>query len=113
MKKLNIAIAGVGYVGLSLAVLLAQQHHVVAVDVIEEKINKINNKISPLKDDYIEKYFAEKKLDLIATLNANLAYKNADFVIIATPTNYDLKKKSFDTGCIEQVVSKAPFTFCI
>ena len=90
-KKFTIAVAGTGYVGLSIATLLAQNHKVYAVDIIKEKIDLINKKISPIKDEYIEKYLIEKQLDLTATLNAELAYRNADFVIIATPTNYDSK----------------------
>lgn len=103
-KPINIAVAGTGYVGLSLAVLLAQHNHVVAVDVIEDKVNKINNKISPIQDDYIEKYLAEKELDLVATLDGASAYKNAEIVIIAAPTNYDPKKNFFDTKYVEQVI---------
>ena len=91
-KSYNIAVAGTGYVGLSLAVLLAQHNHVVAVDIVPEKVDMINNKKSPIQDDYIEKYLAEKELDLTATLDGESAYKNADFVIIAAPTNYDSKK---------------------
>ena len=88
-ENLKIAVAGTGYVGLSLATLLAQNHEVVAVDVVPEKVDKINNRISPIQDDYIEKYFAEKKLNLTATLDGASAYKDADFVVIAAPTNYD------------------------
>lgn len=88
MKKYNIAVAGTGYVGLSVAILLAQHNHVTAVDVIPEKVEKINNRISPIQDDYIEKYLAEKALDLTATLYGAEAYRNADFVVIAAPTNY-------------------------
>lgn len=101
---MKIAVAGVGYVGLSIATLLAQHHKVVAVDIIEEKVNLINNKKSPIKDDYIEKYLAEKELDLIATLDAKKAYSDADFVVIATPTNYDSKKNFFDTSAVEEVI---------
>lgn len=101
---INIAVAGTGYVGLSLAVLLAQHNHVVAVDVIKEKVDLINNKKSPIQDDYIEKYLAEKKLDLVATLDGASAYKNAEIVIIAAPTNYDSKKNFFDTKYVEQVI---------
>ncbi len=104
LNPVNIAVAGTGYVGLSLAVLLAQHNHVVAVDVIEDKVNKINNKISPIQDDYIEKYLIEKDLDLVATLDGATAYKNADIVIIAAPTNYDSKKNFFDTKYVEQVI---------
>ena len=94
----RIAVAGTGYVGLSLAVLLAQYNKVTAVDIIPEKIELINNRRSPIQDDYIEKYFAEKKLDLTATLDAEKAYKDAEYVIIAAPTNYDSKKNYFDTS---------------
>ena len=100
----KIAIAGTGYVGLSNAVLLAQHNDVVAVDVIEEKVNMINNKKSPIQDDYIEKYLAEKELNLTATLDANEAYKDAKFVVIAAPTNYDSKKNFFDTSAVESVI---------
>ena len=101
---MKIAIAGTGYVGLSLAVLLAQNNHVVAVDVIKEKVDKINNKISPIQDEYIEKYLKEKDLDLIATLDGEKAYADADFVIIAAPTNYDPKLNFFDTSHVEEVI---------
>lgn len=104
MKKYNIAVAGTGYVGLSLATLLSQHNHVVAVDVVPEKVEKINNRISPIKDDYIEKYLAEKDLDLVATLDGAEAYRNADFVVIAAPTNYDPVTNFFDTHCIEDVI---------
>ncbi len=104
MKKFNIAIAGTGYVGLSLSVLLAQNHHVVAVDIIQNKVDLINNRISPIQDDYIEKYLSEKELDLTATLDAKTAYSKADFVIIATPTNYDSKTQYFDTSAVENVI---------
>ena len=100
----KIAVAGTGYVGLSLAVLLAQHNEVTAVDIIEDKVNKINNKISPIQDDYIEKYLATKELNLKATLDANEAYKDAEFVIIAAPTNYDSKKNFFDTSAVESVI---------
>lgn len=100
-----IAVAGIGYVGLSIAILLAQYYKVYAIDIIPEKVDQINNRESPIKDEYIEKYLKEKKLNLIATTNAELAYKNADFVIIATPTNYDLEKNYFDTSAVENVVS--------
>ena len=100
----NIAIAGTGYVGLSLAVLLAQHNHVTAVDVIPEKVDLINNGKSPIQDDYIEKYLAEKKLDLTATLDGAGAYKDAEFVIVAAPTNYDSKLNHFDTSAVEQVI---------
>ena len=101
---MKIAVAGTGYVGLSMATLLAQHNHVVAVDIISEKVEKINNRISPIQDDYIEKYFAEKELDLTATLDAESAYKGADFVIVAAPTNYDSKKNFFDTSAVEKVI---------
>ena len=93
----RIAVAGTGYVGLSLAVLLAQHNQVTAVDIIPEKVDLINKRKSPIKDDYIEKYLAEKELNLIATLDAKEAYKNAEFVIVAAPTNYDSKKNYFET----------------
>ncbi len=101
---MKIAIAGTGYVGLSIATLLAQHHHVVAVDVIPEKVEMLNRRVSPIQDEYIEKYFTEKKLDLTATLDAALAYKDADFVVIATPTNYDPVKNYFDTRHVEEVI---------
>ena len=100
----KIAVAGTGYVGLSLAVLLAQHNEVTAVDIIEDKVNKINNKISPIQDDYIEEYLATKELNLNATLDANEAYKDAEFIIIAAPTNYDSKKNFFDTSAVESVI---------
>ena len=103
---MKIAVAGTGYVGLSMATLLAQHHSVTAVDVIPEKVEKINNRISPIQDDYIEKYFAEKELDLVATLDADAAYKDAEFVVIAAPTNYDAKKNFFDTSAVESVIDK-------
>ena len=103
---MKIAVAGTGYVGLSMATLLAQQHEVVAVDIIPEKVEKINNRISPIQDEYIEKYFAEKELNLVATLDAESAYKDADFVIIAAPTNYDSQKNFFDTSAVESVIDK-------
>ncbi len=103
-KDLKIAVAGTGYVGLSMATLLAQHHEVVAVDVIPEKVEKINNRVSPIQDEYIEKYFAEKELRLSATLDGKTAYKDADFVIIAAPTNYDPVKNFFDTHHIEDVI---------
>lgn len=102
---MKIAIAGTGYVGLSLAVLLAQHNNVVAVDVIPEKVEKINKRISPIKDEFIEKYFAEKKLNLNATLDGKKAYKDADYVIIAAPTNYDTEKNYFDTSHVEEVIN--------
>ena len=101
---MNIAVAGTGYVGMSIATLLAQHNHVTAVDVIPEKVEKINNRISPIQDDYIEKYLAEKELDLTATLDGEAAYKNADFVVIAAPTNYDPQKNFFDTRHVEEVI---------
>ena len=103
-NELKIVVAGTGYVGLSLAVLLAQHHEVVAVDLIPEKVEKINNKISPIQDEYIEKYLAEEKLTLSATLDGKSAYRNADFVIIAAPTNYDSAKNFFDTSAVESVI---------
>ena len=104
MKQLNIAVAGTGYVGLSIATLLAQHHRVTAVDVIAEKVEKINRRISPIQDEYIEKYLAEKELDLTATLDGASAYKQADFVVIAAPTNYDPVKNYFDTSHVEEVI---------
>lgn len=101
---MKIAVAGTGYVGLSLAVLLAQHHRVTAVDVIADKVNLINSKRSPIQDDYIERYLAEKELDLTATLDGAMAYRDADFIVIATPTNYDPEKNFFDTHCIEEVI---------
>ena len=103
-KKYNIAVAGTGYVGLSIATLLAQHNHVTAVDVIPEKVELINNRKSPIQDEYIEKYLAEKPLDLTATLDGAAAYRDADFVVIAAPTNYDPVKNYFDTHCIEDVI---------
>lgn len=104
LKNLRVAVAGTGYVGLSLAVLLAQHHHVWAVDVVPEKVGKINRHVSPIQDDYIEKYLTEKNLDLEATLDGEMAYADADYVIIAAPTNYDSKKNFFDTSAVEQVI---------
>ena len=101
---MKIAVAGTGYVGLSLATLLAQHNEVKAVDIIPEKVELINKKLSPIQDDYIEKYLAEKKLNLVATLDAEMAYKDAEFVIIAAPTNYDSKKNFFDTSAVEAVI---------
>ena len=101
---MKIAVAGTGYVGLSIATLLAQHHHVVAVDVIPEKVEMLNRRVSPIQDEYIEEYFAEKKLDLTATLDAASAYRDADFVVIATPTNYDPVKNYFDTRHVEEVI---------
>lgn len=103
-KDLKIAVAGTGYVGLSIATLLAQHHKVIAVDIVPEKVEMINNKKSPIQDEYIEKYLAEKELDLTATLDAKEAYTDADFVIIAAPTNYDSKKNFFDTSAVEAVI---------
>ena len=119
-KDLKIAVAGTGYVGLSIATLLSQHHKVTAVDIIPEKVELINNKKSPIQDEYIEKYLAEKELDLLATLDAKEAYSDADFVVIAAPTNYDSKKNFFDTSAVEAVIklvieynpswlSRAPF----
>ena len=101
---MTIAVAGTGYVGLSIATLLAQHHKVLAVDIIPEKVEMINRRQSPIQDEYIEKYFAEKELDLTATLDAESAYKEADFVVIAAPTNYDSQKNYFDTSAVEQVI---------
>lgn len=101
---MKIAVAGTGYVGLSMATLLAQHNHVVAVDIIPEKVEMINHRKSPIQDEYIEKYFAEKELDLTATLDAEAAYKDADFVIVAAPTNYDSQKNFFDTSAVEKVI---------
>ena len=103
-KNIKVAVAGTGYVGLSIATLLSQHHHVSAVDVVPEKVEKLNNKISPIQDDYIEKYLAEKPLNLVATLDGKAAYKDADFVVIAAPTNYDPVKNYFDTSYVEEVI---------
>ena len=103
-KDIKVAVAGIGYVGLSIATLLSQHHHVTAVDVIPEKVEKLNNKISPIQDDYIEKYLAEKPLNLVATLDGKSAYKDADFVVISAPTNYDPVKNYFDTTHVEEVI---------
>lgn len=103
-KDIKVAVAGTGYVGLSIATLLSQHHHVTAVDVIPEKVEKLNNKISPIQDDYIEKYLAEKPLNLVATLDGKSAYTDADFVVIAAPTNYDPVKNYFDTTHVEEVI---------
>lgn len=100
----KIAVAGAGYVGLSIATLLSQHNQVILVDVVEDKVNKVNNRISPIQDQYIEQFFAEKDLDLQATLDGESAYKDADFIIIAAPTNYDSKLNFFDTSCVEQVI---------
>ena len=101
---MKIAVAGTGYVGLSMATLLAQHHSVVAVDVVGEKVEKINRRVSPIQDDYIERFFVERELDLVATLDGEAAYRDAEFVIVATPTNYDPKKNFFDTSAVETVV---------
>ena len=103
-KNIKVAVAGTGYVGMSIATLLAQHHQVIAVDVVPEKVEKLNNKISPIQDDYIEKYLAEKPLNLMATLDGKTAYKDADFVVIAAPTNYDPVKNYFDTSHVEEVI---------
>lgn len=103
---MKIAVAGTGYVGLSIAILLAQHHEVTAVDIMEEKVNQINQKISPIQDDYIEEYLARRPLNLAATLDAKAAYRNADFVVISTPTNYDSKKNFFDTSAVEDVIEQ-------
>ncbi|MDY5986580.1 MAG: nucleotide sugar dehydrogenase, partial [Lachnoclostridium sp.] len=103
----KIAVAGTGYVGLSLATLLAQHNQVTAVDIVPEKVEKINNKISPIQDEYIEKYLAEKELDLVATTDGASAYRDADFIIIAAPTNYDSKKNYFDCSAVEAVIELA------
>ena len=103
-KNIRIAVAGTGYVGLSIATLLSQHHQVTAVDVVPEKVDLINNRQSPIQDDYIEKYLAEKDLHLKATTNGEEAYKNADFIVIATPTNYDPVKNYFDTTHVEEVI---------
>ena len=102
--NLRIAVAGTGYVGLSIATLLAQHHKVIAVDVVPEKVELINNKKSPIQDEYIEKYLLEKELNLTATLDGRSAYKEADFVVIAAPTNYDPQKNFFDTSAVETVI---------
>lgn len=104
MNDMNIAVAGTGYVGLSLATLLSQHHHVTAVDIVKEKVDLINQRKSPIQDTYIEQYLAEKDLDLTATLDAESAYMNADFIIVATPTNYDPQKNFFDTSSVEAVI---------
>ena len=101
MNKMKIAVAGAGYVGLSIATLLAQNNKVKLVDVVKEKVEKVNQRISPIQDDYIEKYFKEKELDLVATLDGASAYKDADYVVIAAPTNYDPVKNFFDTKYVE------------
>ena len=103
-KDIRIAVAGTGYVGLSIATLLSQHHHVTAVDVVPEKVEKLNRHVSPIQDDYIEKYLAEKPLNLTATLDGRAAYADADFVVIAAPTNYDPVKNYFDTSHVEEVI---------
>ena len=103
-KKYTIAVAGTGYVGLSIATLLAQYHKVYAVDIVEAKVDMVNQRKSPIKDEYIEKYLAEKDLDLTATLDAKTAYSDADFVVIAAPTNYDSHTQHFDTSAVEAVI---------
>ena len=103
---MKIAVAGTGYVGLSMATLLSQKHSVVAVDIVPEKVEMINRRQSPIQDEYIEKYFAEKELDLVATLDAEVAYRDAEFVVIAAPTNYDPKKNFFDTSAVEAVIQQ-------
>ena len=105
-KKYKIAVAGTGYVGLSIATLLSQHHNVIAVDVVKEKVDLINNKKSPIQDDYIEKYLAEKELQLTATLDGEAAYSDAEFVVIATPTNYDPVRNYFDTTHVEEVIKQ-------
>ena len=104
MKNYKIAVAGTGYVGLSIATLLSQYHKVTAVDIIQEKVELINKRKSPIQDEYIEKYLAEKELNLVATTDAKLAYTDADFVVIAAPTNYDSKTQHFDTSAVETVI---------
>ncbi len=103
-EELKVAVAGTGYVGMSIATLLAQNHHVIAVDIVPEKVDKINHRISPIQDEYIEKYLLEKKLDLVATTDAENAYAEADFVVIAAPTNYDSETQRFDTSAVENVI---------
>ena len=105
-KKYKIAVAGTGYVGLSIATLLSQHHNVIAVDVVKEKVDLINNKKSPIQDDYIEKYLEEKELQLTATLDGEAAYSDAEFVVIATPTNYDPVRNYFDTTHVEEVIKQ-------
>ena len=104
MKDYTIAVAGTGYVGLSIATLLSQHHKVLAVDIVPEKVELINNRRSPIQDEYIEKYLAEKNLDLTATMDAKAAYSAADFVVIAAPTNYDSRTQHFDTSAVEAVI---------
>ncbi|WP_228379788.1 3-hydroxyacyl-CoA dehydrogenase NAD-binding domain-containing protein, partial [Streptococcus pneumoniae] len=100
---MKIAVVGTGYVGLSISVLLAQHHHVVAVDIVKEKVELINKRISPIQDDFIERYLSESNLDLVATIDAETAYKDASFIVVATPTNYDLERNFFDTSTVESV----------
>ena len=107
MKNYTIAVAGTGYVGLSIATLLSQHHEVIAVDVVPEKVEKINRRVSPIQDEYIEKYLAEKELHLTATLDGEEAYRKADFIVIAAPTNYDPVKNYFDTSHVEEVIDLA------
>lgn len=107
MRIMNITVAGTGYVGLSIATLLSQQHKITAVDIVPEKVDQINHRISPIQDDYIEAFFAEKDLDLTATLDAEAAYRNADFVVIAVPTNYNSETNRFDTSAVEAVIAQA------
>lgn len=104
MKDYTISVAGTGYVGLSIATLLSQHHKVLAVDIVPEKVELINNRRSPIQDEYIEKYLAEKNLDLTATMDAKAAYSAADFVVIAAPTNYDSRTQHFDTSAVEAVI---------
>lgn len=103
---MKIAVAGTGYVGLSIAVLLAQNNEVQAVDILPSKVDQINNRVSPIQDEYIEKYLVEKKLNLEATLSAEEAYSNADYVVVSTPTNYDSQKNFFDTSAVESVIAQ-------
>lgn len=112
MKNYKIAVAGTGYVGLSIATLLSQHHKVTAVDIVPEKVEMINNRKSPIQDDYIEKYLAEKDLNLTATLDAKAAYSDADFVVIAAPTNYDSQTQHFDTSAVEAVIKLVISFFC-
>lgn len=106
MSKMKIAVVGTGYVGLSISVLLAQHHHVVAVDIVKEKVELINKRISPIQDDFIERYLSESILDLVATIDAETAYKDASFIVVATPTNYDLERNFFDTSTVESVIQQ-------
>lgn len=106
MSKMKIAVVGTGYVGLSISVLLAQHHHVVAVDIVKEKVELINKRISPIQDDFIERYLSESNLDLVATIDAETAYKDASFIVVATPTNYDSERNFFDTSAVESVIQQ-------